>query len=199
MSSRVDIIKEGYSRWLSADTMAANGTSTLIRSNHMTVVFDTLSPWDRQLLTDRLSTFGVTPEDVNALVCSHTHTDHIGNLNLFTNCQHIVGDHVYKEDVFQLNAFQQKQTIDLSPDMQIVSTPGHTKDSISLVVKNVDKLGTIGICGDLFECEADLLDDNIWISAGSEDESLQRQNRRLMAGLCDYIIPGHGPMFRVKP
>ena len=196
MSSRIDVLKEGYSRWLSPDSMAANGTSVLIRSNQMNVVFDTCGPWDRQHLIDKLSSFGVHCEDIHQLVCSHTHTDHIGNINLFTNCQHIIGDHVYREDVYQFDRL--KNGIDLSPDMRVVSTPGHTNDSISLIVKNVDKLGTIAITGDLFECESDLKDDSLWINAGSQDIDKQRENRLMILNISDHIIPGHGIIFRSK-
>ncbi|XP_054155213.1 metallo-beta-lactamase domain-containing protein 1-like [Oppia nitens] len=199
MSNRIDVIKEGYSRWLTADTMAANATSVLIRSNdnQMNVVFDTLSPWDRQYMIDKLATFGINCDDINALVCSHTHVDHIGNLNLFTKCQHYVGDHVYREDVYQLTPFQDSHCIQLSRDMQIVATPGHTMDSISLVVHNVDKLGTVGLCGDLFECQNDLTDESIWISAGSQDVAKQRHHRQVMLSMCDHIMPGHGSVFKV--
>ena len=194
MSSRIDIIKEGYSRWLTADTMAANGTSVLIRSNQMNVIFDTCGPWDRQHIIDKLGSYGVHCDDINRLVCSHTHTDHIGNINLFTNCEHIIADHVYHKDVFQLNRL--KEGIDLSTDMRVISTPGHTEDSISLVVKNVDKLGTIAITGDLFECESDLKNESIWINAGSQDVHKQRESRQMILNMSEFIIPGHGVGFR---
>lgn len=54
------------------------------------------------------------------------------------------------------------------------------------------------MAGDLFENENDLNDDNIWISAGSDSEDLQRGNRQKILEIADYIVPGHGPMFKVK-
>lgn len=34
----------------------------------------------------------ISPEDINYVVCTHSHADHIGNNNLFTNAdQHIIG------------------------------------------------------------------------------------------------------------
>ncbi len=199
MSAKIEIISEGYSRWHSRPNwMYAKGSSTLIRANNLNVVFDTLGPWDRQLIIDKLTLFGLTPDDISRLVCSHTHPDHIGNNNLFTNCQHIVGHNVYERDLYQLNAFQSNKVMDISKDMQIVSTPGHTLEDITLIVKNVDKLGTVGITGDLFECEDDLKDDSIWRDAGSDDQRLQSENRELILQLCDYIVPGHGIGFKVN-
>jgi len=109
-----------------------------------------------------------------------------------------VGDHVYRQDLYQLNAFQSNKVIDISKDMQIVSTPGHTLEDISLIVKNVDKLGTVGLCGDLFECESDLTDDEIWKSAGSQSVQKQIESRKMILQICDYILPGHGPIFKVN-
>jgi glyoxylase-like metal-dependent hydrolase (beta-lactamase superfamily II) len=74
---------------------------------------------------------------------------------------------------------------------------------VSVVIKNtnlLDPTGNSGTCvlaGDLFEKEEDVLDSYIWIEAGSEDSSAQRQNRLKVAKLADWIVPGHGPIFKV--
>lgn len=52
--------------------------------------------------------------------------------------------------------------------------------------------------GDLFEKAEDIEDPRIWREvAGSEDPHLQAKNRQMMLHMADYIIPGHGPMFKV--
>lgn len=51
--------------------------------------------------------------------------------------------------------------------------------------------------GDLFEREDDVINPNVWIDAGSEDSIQQRKNRLKIAELAHWIVPGHGPMFRV--
>lgn len=52
--------------------------------------------------------------------------------------------------------------------------------------------------GDLFEKEEDIDDDMLWRIAGSIDERLQRRNRYAVAKRANWIVPGHGPMFRVS-
>lgn len=64
-------------------------------------------------------------------------------------------------------------------------------------VSNCRDYGTVFIAGDLFENEKDIIDPSIWIGAGSSDEQLQRKNRHMVAQQADYIIPGHGGMFKV--
>ena len=52
------------------------------------------------------------------------------------------------------------------------------------------------ISGDLFECFEDLERPNIW-QDNSENSEDQEANRIGMLQVADYIIPGHGPMFKV--
>ena len=199
MSSQIDVIQQGYSRWEIRPTkMFANGTSTLVRSGQLNVIVDTLGPWDKHVIGDRLKCFNLTPDDINYVICTHSHPDHIGNLNLFTNCKHIVGHHVYKHDIYEFDLFDKNGQIQLSNDIKVISTPGHTMDDISLIVNNVDKLGTVGVVGDLFECENDLQDCNIWKEAGSENPDMQEKNRNMILKTVNYIVPGHGSMFNVK-
>lgn len=50
----------------------------------------------------------------------------------------------------------------------------------------------------MFEKEEDLVDETIWmVSAYSEAPKLQELNRNKILLLADYIVPGHGPMFKV--
>lgn len=54
------------------------------------------------------------------------------------------------------------------------------------------------LVGDLFEKEEDILTPIIWQSLGTP-ELLKTQSvtRSRIINLADFIIPGHGPMFRI--
>lgn len=56
---------------------------------------------------------------------------------------------------------------------------------------------TVAVTGDLFENANDINDDTIWLNAVSEDRFMQRKNRYRISALVDFIIPGHGEMFRL--
>ena len=61
--------------------------------------------------------------------------------------------------------------LDADGYVRVIATPGHTLDSVSLVVVTGTKeQGTVVIAGDNFEKEEDLQDPDLWKSAGSEDE-----------------------------
>ena len=53
------------------------------------------------------------------------------------------------------------------------------------------------VAGDIFEKEEDLTDDSIWMEAGSQDRKKQIESREKILNIADYVIPGHGPMFKV--
>ena len=44
-------------------------------------------------------------DDINFVVCTHGHSDHIGNNNLFLNAKHIVGYGVSFQDIYYDHAF----------------------------------------------------------------------------------------------
>lgn len=51
--------------------------------------------------------------------------------------------------------------------------------------------------GDIFERAEDIDKRELWVSAGSLNPEQQENSRAKIASKADYIVPGHGPMFRV--
>jgi glyoxylase-like metal-dependent hydrolase (beta-lactamase superfamily II) len=49
---------------------------------------------------------GVQCSDVDYVVCSHGHSDHTGNNNLFLNAKHIVGFSVSYKDLYFIHPFE---------------------------------------------------------------------------------------------
>lgn len=53
--------------------------------------------------------------------------------------------------------------------------------------------------GDLFEKEDDILEPSIWKALGTPElVKTQSVMRSRVINLADFIIPGHGPIFRVS-
>lgn len=199
MSCFVHVLQDGYSRWhVKSTSMFANGTSTLIRASQQNIIVDTLGPWDREKLSEHLAAKQLSTDDIALVVGTHLHTDHIGNLNLFSKATHIVGDQRCKGDYFEFDILKGNKSISLTHGVELVFTPGHTDNDVSVVVHNVDKLGTVAVVGDLFESQLDLEDESLWREAGSVSPELQTENRNYILSIADYIVPGHGPMFRVN-
>lgn len=49
---------------------------------------------------------GVLPDDINYVVCTHGHSDHVGNLNLFPDATFIVSYDVSKKDEYTVHRFE---------------------------------------------------------------------------------------------
>ena len=197
-SAAVDVLRPGYCRRQAPAVVCADGSTTLLCDAGQRILVDTLGPWSRDDLLALLQQRGLRSSDVDVVVCTHTHPDHAGNLNLFTDSRlHVCGFSVYREDRYETHAFDAGEPLQLTPRISVIPTPGHTLTCVSVVVRDAEGLGTVVVAGDLFERREDLTDESIWIEAGSEDVDKQRRSRASVLQLADYIVPGHGPMFRV--
>lgn len=138
----------------------------------------------------------VKPEDITHVICTHGHSDHIGCNYLFQKAkEHIVGHSISFKNEYR--CLDEGDYI-IDEGIRIVRTPGHTSDSISVIVhENNLASRPVAICGDLFENEMDWTNSYIWIGAGSESIVEQRKSRHRIAEMSDLIIPGHGSPFSV--
>lgn len=157
-----------------------------------------MTAWDGEKLLRALEGQNVTADKVDVVVCSHGHSDHVGNLNLFLNAKHFIGDCMNHKDEYFFHDLEEAPLV-LDEGIELIPTPGHTKACVTVVVKNtnIGNSSTVALAGDLFEKEEDVFNEELWVGAGSENETLQRTNRLKVAEIADFIIPGHGPMFKV--
>lgn len=196
----VVILKIGFSKLNKAGTeMLANCTCTLLKGPK-NIIIDTMTAWDGSFLISALARHDLTPEDIDWVVCTHGHSDHIGNNSLFLKAKHIVGTSISKREIYFLHDFNKNPEYVIHDGVKVLHTPGHTLSDVSLIVdKRKTTMGTVAIVGDLFENKDDISDDNIWLNAGSENPDLQRKNRKTIINLANIVIPGHGDLFAVTP
>ncbi|XP_050308325.1 metallo-beta-lactamase domain-containing protein 1 [Anthonomus grandis grandis] len=191
---QIKVLFPGFSV-LKDNIMEANCSCTLIKGP-INCIIDTMTSWDGPKLVEALKENCLSPSDINYVICTHGHSDHIGCNYLFRNAIHIVGFSISQRDKYFLSTdFSQGDEYKIFEGCSVVPTPGHTLQDVTVIFKN-DK-GVYAITGDLFEKEEDLSDESIWISAGSDSEELQRKNRQKILEIADFIVPGHGSMFRV--
>ncbi|XP_056426165.1 metallo-beta-lactamase domain-containing protein 1-like isoform X1 [Hyla sarda] len=189
----VHILMEGYCKDMSNDRFQADGSVTLIRGP-LTVLVDTAGPWSRDFLICSLQIHGVSPEDVTHVICTHGHSDHVGNLNLFTKAEILVSYDLWRDGSYVSHDFRSGEPYLLpgGEGLKVVPTPGHTGSDVTLLVPGTS-LGIVAITGDLFEREGD---EDTWRNL-SENPEIQEKSRRNILGFADVIVPGHGPPFRV--
>ncbi|XP_041840818.1 metallo-beta-lactamase domain-containing protein 1 [Melanotaenia boesemani] len=187
----VSVLKVGYCVPQADGSFRADGTISLITGPRVILV-DTGGPWDRDFLLQSLKDRGLDPGHVHVVVGTHGHSDHIGNLNLFTSALTVVGYDVSDKDTYRPNRLAEGQVYSVDQHVSIIPTPGHTGQDVSVQVTGTST-GTILVAGDLFECCAD---ENSWRDL-SLNPAVQEVSRQRALDTADIIIPGHGPPFQV--
>ena len=189
----VTVLKPGYARWEGYASQRACGTITLVKSQKHCIV-DVGMPADKEIILRQLKVERLTPKDIDYVILTHSDVDHIGNLNLFPHAIFIGGNDVIQGDHF-LEFFKEKYTVD--ENITILHTPGHDNRSISVIVKTAK--GVVAITGDLFEYNNDWLavDTSKAWEPWSQDPEKQTASRKKIWALADFIVPGHGDMFKV--
>ncbi|KAJ8735448.1 hypothetical protein PYW07_007068 [Mythimna separata] len=193
--SEVIVLYDGYSVMTGKDQMSANCSCTLLKGIH-NVIIDTMTAWDSQKIITALDRNNVRPEDVNYVISTHGHSDHIGNNNLFLMAKHIVGFSVSFQDEYHMHPFDKGEELRIDENVKVVPTPGHTLSDVTVLVIS-KQATTVAMVGDLFEKFEDIQNPSIWLEAGSEDPVQQMKNRSKVADIADWIVPGHGPKFQV--
>jgi len=139
---------------------------------------------NQNLLIDSLNKKNLIKEDVNWICITHSHLDHYRNLGLFLDAKVLDYWKIWDKDIME---FWKE---DFTKDIRILKTPGHSYDNITLLV-NTNK-GLVAICGDVFWKKDFPTDD----SYASNKKKLKESRKKILE-LADYIIPGHGGMYKV--
>ncbi|CAK1544609.1 unnamed protein product [Leptosia nina] len=190
----VAVLHDGYSNMNGDGYMIANCTCSVITGIN-NIIVDTMTPWDSKIIINSLKKRELDCEQIEYVISTHGHSDHIGNNNLFLKATHIVGWSISFKNKYFIHPFEKGEEYVINGSVKVLPTPGHTLSDVTVLVKTKDE-GTIAITGDLFEKCEDISNETLWKDM-SEDPAKQSNNRSMIANLADWIIPGHGPMFRV--
>jgi glyoxylase-like metal-dependent hydrolase (beta-lactamase superfamily II) len=125
---------------------------------------------------------------------THNHPDHVFLAGIFQNAGAVDELYVYSSDVITKH-----NGLIPGTDLKIIRTPGHMEEHCSLVVPT--ERGMCVVAGDAFwwldnekqEVQIDKPDDD------PEHMNLKKliESRKKIREIADYVIQGHGRMFRV--
>lgn len=191
----VTILVEGYAHSNNDGTYTASPTCSLIESNGRKFLVDPGT--NKEKLVNALKKINITPTDLSFIFLSHYHPDHFLNIRLFPDLDVYDGDICWRED---LEIFHQGKLPDV--DVELIKTPGHATEDTSLFIKTKD--GVVCVCPDVFWWEDgkqiyDGINDVLnLVDPFANDKQALLVSRKLVLDKADYIIPGHGKMFKVK-
>jgi len=193
--AEVKILVEGYAKRLERG-WAASSTACLIQTENKRIITD--PGCNRTKLLGALNREGLGTDDMDYVFLSHCHLDHILLAGIFAKAKFVTSEmnFIYNEDL--ILAFDRHV---LGRDIEIIETPGHLSEHLSLLVDT--SAGTMAIAGDTIwwedgeEQSFSLDQEDHSQGKGLDMEKLVNSRRKLIKA-ADYIIPGHGQMFEVK-
>ena len=176
------------------------------------VVVDTGSAGRMRALAGALEQRGLSGGDIDAVVLTHAHWDHVQNLDLFSRavfCLHPAelayaadphpGDHATPRwtramlDCYDIRPVT--EGTELISGVEVVEVPGHSAGTIAVTVTTA--AGTAVITGDAVqtgEAARHRRNPLVFWNTDLADQAIRR-----IVGVADVIYPGHDRAFHVGP
>ncbi len=185
--AEIEILVEGYTNADSAESgeEKTSPTMCLVRDGDWIIVTDPGVVEDQKVISDALAKKNLSIEDVNLVFLTHSHIDHYRNVGMFPRAK--VLEYFGLWDGNKVDDWKPN----FSSNIEIIKTPGHNYDALTMMVKT--SLGKIAICGDVFWKEGFPETDPY-----ASDEKLLAESRKIILAAADYVVPGHGKMFKIK-
>lgn len=191
--NKVTILVEGYAHPNPDGSYTACPTSTLIETENKKILVDPGT--NAKKLLEALEKNNLTVKDISFIYLSHYHPDHFLNIRLFPDIDIYDGGIRWSND-------QEYFYSDLLPEtnIQILKTPGHSPEDASLLVKTIE--GNICIAPDVFWWEDGLQKSETMEELLSledpfaTDKEALMSSRKLVLEKSDFVIPGHGKIFK---
>jgi len=194
--AKVKILIEGYAREEDS-TEFASSTTTLIQEVDLNIIVD--PGMNRELLLEALRKENLSPDEINYVILTHYHLDHSLLAGVFEKAKILDDGDIYSWDG-KIESHGGKVP---GTDIKIIKTPGHDMFHCSVLVPTED-FGKIVIAGDIFwwrDNEKQKTDKESLINHKDpyvKNEEALINSRKKVLDIADYIIPGHGKMFKVE-
>ncbi len=154
----------------------SKGNSTLIQSGSSTVLIDCGTT--KKYLTETLSTIGYTIDDIDALVVTHTHKDHISQLKLFKDIPTFATFDTNNQTQSIISAYESFQVNDLT--FYPIALSHDSENTLGFIIfDGYEKLVYIADTGYIRDQDLlHLVDANYIILESNYDETLLMQSSR---------------------
>ncbi|MBI2103478.1 MBL fold metallo-hydrolase [Candidatus Woesebacteria bacterium] len=191
--NKVKILVKGYAKKFGKGWIATCNT-TLIQTEKHNIIVD--PGINKKLLLENLKKENLKISDIDYVFLTHYHPDHVFLAALFDKAKVFDGDIIYENDKETPYSGKLPDT-----DIEVILTPGHAHEHASLIV-NTER-GTIVIAADVFWWSDQEIQKTksaeILISRKdpfTKDWQALKKSRKQVLKIADWIIPGHGKMFK---
>ncbi len=166
------ILKDG-----SGAILDARSSVTLVSTSERRIIVDTGLEGEDKIILERLAEIGLDLEDIDAVINTHSHIDHTGNNFLFSEAK----------------VLSPKEGDLVASGVRIIGTPGHSMDSISVVVESRKVVVLAGDALPTLSNYAKGIPPALHVDRELACKSMSRILR-----IADLVVPGHDRPFSVR-
>jgi len=175
---KVHLLKSGsVLRDKSGKILDARSSVTLVIQEGKKIVVDTGLFGEEEIILDALARLELRPVDIDAVINTHSHPDHCGNNHIF----------------FESEIIDPKEGEIISSGLWIMETPGHSRDSISVVVEASKIVIVAGDALPTFDNFLKNVPPALHIDRDLAVSSMERITR-----LAGVVVPGHDRPFSIR-
>lgn len=212
MSFQVEILFPGFSGKLEKGYHGW-GTWALIQDGKHTIMLDTGYVGLRKDYADILASKGIQGRDVDYVLVTHMHFDHICNADMFPNAVFVLSkdEWEYANDEKRRDPFIEKAAIpvleqaekilverdgqEVLPGITAILTPGHTPGCCSYILHQ-DNGEKWVLAGDAAKNRGELATETVQMSMNQEQT---QKSLKKIKSAGTRILPGHDTWVRVQP
>ncbi|AIJ05719.1 hypothetical protein JH146_0874 [Methanocaldococcus bathoardescens] len=157
----------------------ASSSSTLIVTDNNNIIVDTSTKDMENIIIKGLSELNLSPNDIDVVINTHLHYDHIENNSIFKNATFYAStkEFGFNDNFEDFRKFKDKE-------IEIIETPGHTYGSISVIYKD-----DYVIVGDASPLKNNIL--KMIPPKLNVDEKLALESLKKIRELRKNVITGH--------
>lgn len=162
-------------------------------------------------LRDALAAHGLALDDVDTVVLTHAHWDHVQNVSLFTRARVLIhpaelryaraplpddgATPPWTSAILDRNPIEEvSEGSDVVPGVSIVEAPGHSPGTIAVAVATAE--GTALVTGDAIQDRRVAVEGRNALVFWDEDRA--NASVRKLVDLADVVYPGHDRAFRLE-
>lgn len=191
--TKIKVLIEGYAKQIKGGWRASS-TVILIKIKGRNIIVD--PGCNKGKLIVALGKEKIKIENIDFVLLTHNHLDHSLLAGIFPTAKVITSEEIYVGD----NQTAAGETIP-GTDLKIIKTPGHAQEHCSLLVPIGKEI--YAAAGDVFwwndkekqGVDIEKIDD---AHPAETDMAQLIESRKTILKLADWIIPGHGKMFKTE-
>lgn len=207
---KIDVLFQGFPGTITRGYMSWSSIVYVESAGHK-ILFDTGSMSERTQLPKALQARGLSMGDIDLLVLSHFHHDHVMNYEYFPNARILL----HEQEAAWVNSDPDDWPIpkylfpavektgrlelvakdgEIAPGVSTLLSPGHTPGCMSLVLRAAGEPVTV-LAGDAVKNLTELATGEV---AMSHDNAASARSIRRIRDIADFVIPGHDRTLKVQ-